>query len=367
MKIAMVADTAAVLEPVNVPRVPHLPALSAALSGAGHDVTVYVSPQRRAAREPVMDQPGFRVVDLHTPGRRRTAARFRAALTDRLHDDRPDVVHLYAAAGSAAEAAIDSARRLGLPLVYSAGDEPDPAAGLAPSAVAAANRIIASHTGQVRRLRTQGAPREAITVIPHGVDVDHFTPDGPYPPGPLAHRIVTLGNMSPESGFGTSIAALVGLPRAELLVVGGPDRNRHARQLRDYAHSLGVADRVTFTGPVPHADLPALLRSADVMVCAPQQPAFHIAALEAMACGVAVVANGIGGLADTVVHAVTGIHVPPRRPRDLAVALSKVLGHKLIGQQQGAAGRDRAATRYRWAQVVAETERTYDRLAAAGP
>lgn len=368
MKIAMIADTAAVREPLNAPRVPHLSALSAALTGAGHKVTIYVAPEQRTAQEEVTGQRGFRVVDLHTPGKRRTAARFRAALTERLHDDRPDVVHLHSAAGTAAAAAVDSAQRLGLPLVYSAGDETDPAAGLAPpAAIAVANQIIASHTGQLRRLRSWGAPRQDITVIPHGIDVDHFTPDGPHSPGPLAHRIIAVGSLTPDSGFGTSIAALVGLPRAELVIVGGPSRTGHARQLRDYALSLGVADRVLFTGPVPRADLPALLRSADVMVCAPRQPSFHITALEAMACGVAVVANGIGGLADTVVDAVTGIHVPPRRPRALSAALAKVLGHEIISQQQGAAGRDRAAARYPWAQIVAETEHAYHRAAPVSP
>lgn len=359
MKIAMIADTTAVQEPLDAPRVPHLSALSTALADAGHEVTVYVVPRKQTSPEQMTGPRNFCVVDLHTPGSRRTAALFRAALTERLHDDRPDIIHLHAAVG--ADAAVDSAQRLSLPLVYSAGDETDP-----PAAVTVANQIIASHTAQMRRLRGWGAPRQAITVIPHGIDVDHFTPDGPHSPGSPARRIVAVGNLTPDSGFGTPIAALVGLPRTELVIVGGPSRTGHAHQLRDYARSLGVADRVVFTGHVPCADLPALLRSADVMVCAPRQPSFHIAALEAMACGVAVVANGVGGLADTVVDPVTGTLVPPRRPRALAAALAKVLSHELIGRQQGAAGRDRAATRYPWAQVVAETEYAYQR-AEAGP
>lgn len=355
MKIAMVADAAAVREPASAPRVPYLTALSDALADAGHDVTVYVD--RRATEAATTDRRGVRLVDPHTPGRRRTAARFRAALTDRLHDDRPDVVHLLATGGPTVHAAVDATRCLDLPLVYSAHDDTAPVPG--------ADQVIASHTGQLNRLLANGTPRQAITVIPHGIDVDHFTPDGPHSPGPLAHRIVAVGNLTPDAGFGTPIAALAGLSDAELVIVGGPSRTGHARQLRDYARSLGVADRVVFTGPVPRADLPALLRSADVMVCTPRQPSFHVTALEAMACGVAVVANGIGGLADTVVDAITGLQVPPRRPRELAAALAKVLGCELIGQQQGAAGRDRAAARYPWAQVAVETEHAYHRAAVS--
>jgi D-inositol-3-phosphate glycosyltransferase len=146
--------------------------------------------------------------------------------------------------------------------------------------------------------------------------------------------------------------------------VGALRCGTHAAQLCDYARSLGVADRVPPRGPVPRTDLPALLRFADLMVCSQREAIFGTAALEAMACGVAVVANRIGGLAETVVHEVTGTHVTPRKPRELATALRRTLFRRAICEQQSAAGRDRATARYSWDRVAAETTYAY-RLAGA--
>ena len=83
--------------------------------------------------------------------------------------------------------------------------------------------------------------------------------------------------------------------------------------------------------------------------------------------GIAVIANGVGGLADTVVHKVTGTHVTPRKPRELAAALRRTLSHNAIREQQGAAGWDRALVRYPWERIAAETLHAYRRAGAADP
>ena len=113
----------------------------------------------------------------------------------------------------------------------------------------------------------------------------------------------------------TAIAALAELPDAELVVAGGPDpaeldADPGYQALRAAADRHGVADRVVFTGGVARADVPALIRSADAVVCVPWYEPFGIVPLEAMACGVPVVASAVGGLTDTVVDRATGWLVP---------------------------------------------------------
>ena len=115
-----------------------------------------------------------------------------------------------------------------------------------------------------------------------------------------------------------------------------------------------------FLGAVPRAAVPPLLRSADAVVCAPWYEPFGIVALEAMACGRAVVATAVGGMQDTVVHGVTGLHVPPRRPDALAAALRDLLAGPTRPAAFGAAGRDRVLARYTWTRVAAATERVYE-------
>jgi glycosyltransferase involved in cell wall biosynthesis len=115
----------------------------------------------------------------------------------------------------------------------------------------------------------------------------------------------------------TVIAAMAQVPGAHLLVAGGPDAceleaDPEVRRLRAAAATARVADRVVFTGRVRHEDVPALLRSADVVVSDPWYEPFGIVPLEAMACGSSLVASAVGGHIDTVQDGINGLLVPPR-------------------------------------------------------
>src|SRR3954464_8492788 len=109
--------------------------------------------------------------------------------------------------------------------------------------------------------------------------------------------------------------------------------------------------------------MPALFRSADVVVCTPARSTFGTVALEAMASGVPVIASAVGGLTDTVVHEVTGLLVPPLRPADLLRAIRRMLGDLALREAFGAADRDRACARYCWERVATDTSRAYARAA----
>jgi glycosyltransferase involved in cell wall biosynthesis len=364
LKIAMVAEHAHLQERDAVLRTPHLMALAEGLVNAGHEVTVYARRLDDRAPDEADSLRGFRVVRLQ--------GRLRPALSDALRATRPDVVHVHS--GSVWQAAAAACRELDVPFVYSvhaAADTyvavrtHDTEADLA--AAHAADGVIAGFSAQVRKLVGDGVPRQNIAVVPYGVDVDHFNPDGMPAERRLPNRIVAVGDLVPSSGFGTPIAALPALADTELVLVGGPQRGAHAREIRDYARSLGVSDRVLVAGPVPRAELPALLRSADLMVCSPWEPMFGVPALEAMACGVAVVANRLGGLTDTVVDNITGTHVTPRKPRELAATLLRLLHHKSLCEQQGGAGRDRAWARYSWAHIATQTVHAYVRAGVTDP
>ena len=75
--------------------------------------------------------------------------------------------------------------------------------------------------------------------------------------------------------------------------------------------------------------MPRWYRSADVLAAAPWYEPFGLTPLEAMACGVPVVATAVGGLIDTVVDGVTGDLVPPRDPRALGAALRRLLADEM--------------------------------------
>ena len=227
------------------------------------------------------------------------------------------------------------------------------------------DRVIATCSDEVFELVRQDADRRRVTVVPCGVDVGRFTPRGPVEPrNPDRHRLVVACRLVERKGIGNAITALASLPGVELHVAGGPDAaaldvDPEARRLRALAASLGVEDRVVLRGRVGRDDMPALLRSADAVVCVPWYEPFGIVPLEAMACGVPVVASAVGGQIDSVVDGVTGVHVPPRDPSSLARALSALLDQPERRAELGAAGARRARERFAHEQVGAATREVY--------
>jgi D-inositol-3-phosphate glycosyltransferase len=291
--------------------------------------------------------------------------------------DPPDVVHSHF--WMSGWAALAAASHLDLPVVHTfhalgavkrrhQGDKdtsPPERIGAEVSIMLRANHVVATCSDEVFELVRLGANRNRISVVPCGVDCNFFRPDGPAEPRPngLA-RIVVVTRLVERKGVGNVIAAVSELPGVELLVAGGGDAacledNSEARRLRSLAASLGVADRVHLLGRVARERVPVLLRSADVVVCAPWYEPFGIVPLEAMACGRPLVASAVGGLIDTVVHGVTGLHVPPRRPDRIADALRVLLADSGLRARLGAAGVERVRNRYTWQRVADATQNVY--------
>lgn len=396
MKIAMVSEHASPLAALggvdaggqNV----HVAELSAAMARRNHDVTVYTRRDDPDLPERVTTPQGYRVV--HVPAgppcqlpkdelleHMGPFARF---LDEEWNSERPDVAHAHFwMSGIATQLA---ARHLNLPAVqtfhalgvvkrrHQGMQDTSPQDRLKLEAMVArtATWVAATCTDEVFELMRLGRSRNRISVVPCGVDLDLFTPDGPRAErGAARHRIVSVGRFVPRKGFDIVIRALPAIPDTELVLVGGPDRaeldaDPEARRLRALAEELGVSDRVVFQGAVARADMPAMLRSADVVACTPWYEPFGIVPLEAMACGVPVVAAAVGGMLDTVVHDVTGRLVTPKRPGEVADAVNILLRDEFLRQSLGAAGRDRARARYSWDRIAADTLRIYDRLVPAG-
>ena len=133
----------------------------------------------------------------------------------------------------------------------------------------------------------------------------------------------------------------------------------YARRLRRLAETCRVGNRVRLAGAVAAHEMPQWYRSADVLAATPWYEPFGLTVLEAMACGMPVVASAVGGLVDTVIDGVTGRMVPPRRPDLLARALCDLLPDVAARRDLGGAGARRARTRYAWSNIASETARAY--------
>ncbi|WP_041450921.1 glycosyltransferase [Hoyosella subflava] len=399
MRIAMVSEHASPLAtPGTVDtggQSVHVAELSAALSRRGHEIAVYTRREDPDVPERVRTDAGYEVVHVPAgPPRKVSKDEILPHMTDfarYLRQDwelrSPDIAHAHFwMSGIATQLA---ARALGTPTVQTfhalgavkrrfqgaADTSPEDRIRTERVVAKAASRIIATSSDEAFELARMGTPRARISVVPSGVDLNLFTPDTEpsdgakdwaNQPSSRVKRIVSVGRLVPRKGFDTAIRAVAALPDVELIIAGGPAteflvEDHEAQRLRTLADDLGVADRVHLVGHVPREYMPSLLRSADVVLCTPWYEPFGMVTLEAMACAVPVVAHAVGGILDTIVDGVTGMLVPPERPRLLVNALREILSHPSVMEGWGIAGRDRAVARYSWEQVAQETERAYSR------
>lgn len=397
MSIAMVSEHASPLAVLggadaggqNV----HVAALATALARMGNSVTVYTRrdnrrvPQRVPLCQGVMVEhviagpPAPLPKDELLPHMEEFGERLRR----RWRADTPDVVHAHF--WMSGLAALRAARPLGVPMVQtfhalgvvkrrqqgSKDTSPSERVEIEKGIVRDADRMIATCSDELFELVRLGAPPARVDVVPCGVDLSLFCPDGPAEERhPRFRRAVIVSRFVERKGIGNAIAAIARVPRCELLIAGGPAAHRlaqdsEARRYGDTAAAHSVSDRVRLLGSIPRDRVPALIRSADVVVCVPWYEPFGIVPLESMACGVPVLATAVGGLTDSVVDGVTGFHVPPRRPRAIAEKLKWLLRDESLRRRFGQAGVERARSRYGWDTVAAETLESYGRLAHAQP
>ena len=395
MKIAMVSEHASPLAVLggadaggqNVA----VAELSAVLERRGHQVAVFTRRDDPGLPERIRTPAGYTVVQVPAGPPRQLPkdelleymGPFSRYLDAQWRRDRPDVVHAHF--WMSGIAALLAAKRHRVPTVqtfhalgvvkqrHQGAADTSPPTRLRLEALVAreATWVAASCSDEVFELMRLGRNRSRISVLPCGVDLDRFSPARPDTQKDARRRIVSVGRLVPRKGFDTVIEALTMIPAAELVIAGGPSRaelgaDPEARRLMRLAADRGVADRVRFCGAVARADMPGLLRSADVVACTPWYEPFGIVPLEAMASAVPVVASAVGGMLDTVVHDVTGLLIPPKNPRACADAINTILRDPFLQSGFGSAGRDRARSRYSWDRIAVDTERVYDGLLSPG-
>jgi colanic acid/amylovoran biosynthesis glycosyltransferase len=176
-----------------------------------------------------------------------------------------------------------------------------------------------------------------------GVDVERLRPLD-FRPNPK--MILHVARLVDVKGTADLIRALPIIsdqhPDARLVIIGdGPLK----RSLEAMAQNLGQTDRITFLGAQPHSEVIQWMQRAGIF-CLPsrraangQEEAFGLVLVEAAACGVPVVTTRSGGIAEAMIHGVTGLAVTPRDPDQLASAIIRLLDAPDMAQGMGDAGR----------------------------
>lgn len=347
-------------------------ALAAGHAGRGHQVTVAAVVDPDPDPHPLLvalEQAGAAVERI--PARGRRYLQERRTLLEAIARRKPHVVHTHGyrsdvLAGSAAQAA-------GVPTLttvhgFTGGDLKNRLyEHVQLMAFRRADAVVAVSRPLEAQLRQRGVPRDRLVLLPNA-----WAPGEAPRPRDTARAVLGLpgdgfvagwvGRISAEKGLDVFLRALADPRLSEVrAVVVGEGRERPACEA--LARSLGVADRVTWSGMVP--DAARLMTAFDAFVLSSRTEGTPMTLFEAMAAGVPAVVTAVGGVPDVAGDA--ALLVPPDDPSALAGAIAAVRREPGSAADRAAAGCRRIAERYGTAPWLEAYETLYARLASRPP
>lgn len=210
--------------------------------------------------------------------------------------------------------------------------------------------IVNSHSLRDRIIQRFPAVSGKVRIVYLGVDTARFRP-ARRKTGNRPFTVLFAGRVIPRKGVPILIEA-VGLvrrkiKRARLVVVGG-GKPKYVGKLKRQARRLKVP--ATFVGKVAHRSMPRYYRAVDCFVCPSQRhEAFGLVNVEAMACGLPVIASDIGGIREIVRHGRTGYLVRNiRNPAEFSKYILKLATDSKTAAAMAKAGRQEVLRRFHW-------------------
>jgi glycosyltransferase involved in cell wall biosynthesis len=219
--------------------------------------------------------------------------------------------------------------------------------------------IVVVTEAERRWIVEQGIAEDKVLIIPCGAPVDRFRAPATAAESSPAVRFVMASRLSWEKGCDVSIDAFGRvasvMPDAQLHVYGdGPERNA----LERLVETRHLTRNVVFHGYVEEHDLARALPSFDVFIQhSIQKEGSPVSIVEAMLCGLPVVATPVGGVAAQVVNGETGLLARERDVRSMEVAMRTLAADPQLRRTFGEAGRQRALNLYDSAVLTRSLER----------
>lgn len=280
----------------------------------------------------------------------------------------PDLIHAHLAYPDGLAAA-HLGRRLGCPVIISVHGHdvrelPDANPRwrrLVAAALEASSAVIASSADVRTRLLDLGTPESKIHFVPQGVDCQLFRPDATRTPGDGGWQLLYVGRFDTRKGLEVLLEAIPLLRRRDdlrLKLIGGSPVSGATDAFRAHVDRLELTDCVEFADQLPWTAMPAQMAAADLLVLPSFYDSFGIVLIEAMACGLPVVATRCGGPEDIVVDEV-GKLVKVGDAESLAAGIEAVLDR--YDQYDREEIRRRAEERYDYRRLAARIVEIYQK------
>jgi glycosyltransferase involved in cell wall biosynthesis len=231
------------------------------------------------------------------------------------------------------------------------------------SVITATSKFLAKETQKLLKTKKE------IKTIPFGVDLNRFD-SANYENSKDEGKVVIGFIKHLEKIYGVEYLlkayALVckQFDNAELLLIG---QGSQRENLINLSKELGIFRRVKFIGAVPYDKIPEYLSKIDIFVMpSVVQESFGVAALEAEAMGVSVVATNVGGVPEVVEDKVSGLLVRKENSVELSGAILKLLKDEALRKRMGKKGRDLVEKKYSWNQSAEKMEKLYKSVLVSG-
>lgn len=203
-----------------------------------------------------------------------------------------------------------------------------------------------------------------ISIIPFGADLVSFRPQGKR----KENKTVTIGTVKAlrnKYGIEFLIQAFALVKKkfknVDLIIVGkGPLRE----SLEQLSIKLGCAEKTHFIGEISYSQVPEYLGKMHVFVVPSidESESFGVAAVEASACELPVIASNVGGLPEVVIDKKTGLLVDPRNPQALAEAIIRLIENPGLRREYGRRGREFVMENYDWQENAKRMENLYEEV-----
>jgi D-inositol-3-phosphate glycosyltransferase len=242
-----------------------------------------------------------------------------------------------------------------------------------------ANCVVATSPQEKESLRSLVSTRGQIEIIPCGTDTNNFRLTSKAEARTklkLDSRekvVLYVGRFDLRKGIETLVRACALLQEKDtdnlkLVIVGGsspdmPDGDERTR-IEHIVDELGMRESTLFAGRIGHDILPLYYTAADVCVIPSHYEPFGLVAIEAMACGVPVVASNVGGLKFTIIPEETGLLVEPKDIKAFACGIHRILFDELWARKMRNQAAANVNQRFSWAGVTIQLSELYRHILA---
>ncbi len=222
-------------------------------------------------------------------------------------------------------------------------------------------RIIAvSHSVKKQLIEHYGVPPERVRVIHNGVDLERY-----FPSTKRRNLILYIGRQTAHKGLPYLLRGFAEFIRTHkdysLVMVGERLEGGIDPSLIRLSETLGIRDKVKFTGRLPDREVKKILSTARCLVLPSLAEAFGMTVLEGMAAGTPVIATNVGGIPEVLQDGWNGLLVPPADPASLANSIDRLVSDPKLSRTLTANGM-KTCEQFTWEQTARKTLEVYEQV-----